>query len=154
MSGWWSRLLGRGRGRGADGADPVNGIGGGRGPSDAVEAEPQPDRSGELDESARLDEVDGIDEIDAVVLPDEDSLDLHPFRPRDVADVVRAFVDDAWDRGRRELRIVHGRGIGTQRGIVRAVLSRDPRVAALSDAPGNWGATIVHLGEATEGRET
>jgi dsDNA-specific endonuclease/ATPase MutS2 len=82
---------------------------------------------------------------DSVVLPITDTLDLHFFQPRDTADVVRAFLDEAWSQGLRELRLVHGRGIGTQRNIVRQVLASDQRVRSFADAPGNWGATVVEL---------
>jgi dsDNA-specific endonuclease/ATPase MutS2 len=89
-------------------------------------------------------------EPDVVDLPITDTLDLHTFLPREVADVVRDYLDAAWEQGLRELRIVHGRGIGVQREIVRKVLERDPRVRAFHDAPpeaGGWGATLVSLGE-------
>ena len=77
-----------------------------------------------------------------------DVLDLHPFRPRDVADVVRDYLDEAHARGLRRLRIIHGRGVGVQRRTVRTLLERDPRVEAFGDAPleaGGWGATWVTL---------
>jgi dsDNA-specific endonuclease/ATPase MutS2 len=98
-----------------------------------------------------LDELDdGDDEPDVVELPITDTLDLHTFLPKEVADVVRDYLDAAWEKGLRELRIVHGRGIGVQREIVRKVLERDPRVRAFRDAPpeaGGWGATLVSLGD-------
>jgi dsDNA-specific endonuclease/ATPase MutS2 len=91
------------------------------------------------------------DDLEGVVeLPITDTLDLHTFLPREVADVVRDYLDAAWEKGLRELRIVHGRGIGVQREIVRKVLERDPRVRIFHDAPpeaGGWGATLVTLGE-------
>lgn len=82
--------------------------------------------------------------LDAVALPITDTLDLHTFPPRDVADLVREWIGEARAAGFREVRIIHGRGIGVQREIVRAVLGRDPRVAEFGDAPpesGGWGAT-------------
>ncbi len=85
---------------------------------------------------------------EAVELPITDVLDLHSFRPAEVADVVRDYLDAAWDKGLRALRIIHGRGIGVQRQTVRTLLSRDPRVEAFGDAPpeaGGWGATWVRL---------
>jgi len=81
-------------------------------------------------------------------VPIEDALDLHTFSPRDVASVVTEYLDAAAARGFREVRLIHGRGIGTQRQIVRGVLSRHPRVVDFSDAPperGGWGATVVRL---------
>ena len=83
-----------------------------------------------------------------VELPITDVLDLHSFRPAEVADVVRDYLDAAWEKGLRELRIIHGRGIGVQRQTVRTLLSRDPRVTGFGDAPaeaGGWGATWVRL---------
>jgi len=83
-----------------------------------------------------------------VELPITDVLDLHSFRPAEVADVVRDYLDAAWEKGLRELRIIHGRGIGVQRQTVRTLLGRDPRVTGFGDAPaeaGGWGATWVRL---------
>lgn len=83
-----------------------------------------------------------------VDLPIDDWIDLHAFAPRDVTDVVASYLEAAHEAGFREVRIVHGRGIGVQREAVRAVLARDPRVASFADAPperGGWGATVVVL---------
>lgn len=83
-----------------------------------------------------------------VELPITDVLDLHSFRPAEVADVVREYLDAAWEKGLRELRIIHGRGIGVQRQTVRTLLTRDPRVTGFGDAlaeAGGWGATWVRL---------
>ncbi|HEX4960721.1 MAG TPA: Smr/MutS family protein [Thermoanaerobaculia bacterium] len=85
---------------------------------------------------------------ETIELPITDVLDLHSFRPAEVADVVRDYLDAAWEKGLRELRIVHGRGIGVQRQTVRTLLGRDPRVTGFGDAPaeaGGWGATWVRL---------
>ena len=88
------------------------------------------------------------DPVEPVELPITDVLDLHSFRPAEVADVVRDYLDAAWEKGLRELRIIHGRGIGVQRQTVRTQLGRDPRVVGFGDAPaeaGGWGATWVRL---------
>jgi dsDNA-specific endonuclease/ATPase MutS2 len=93
-----------------------------------------------------LNDEDGED--DPVALPIEDSLDLHTFAPRDVASVVEEYLIEASARGFREVRVIHGRGIGVQREIVRSVLQRHPLVESFTDAPpdrGGWGATLVHL---------
>ncbi len=77
-----------------------------------------------------------------------DVLDLHTVPPRDVREVVEAYLDEARARGFRFVRIIHGRGIGVQRETVRAVLARTPFVEQFSDAPaeaGGWGATIAIL---------
>ena len=85
---------------------------------------------------------------DPVVLPVEDAIDLHPFLPSETASVVEEYLAAAADSGFREVRIVHGRGVGMQRRIVRAVLARSPLVEEFRDAPperGGWGATVARL---------
>ena len=86
--------------------------------------------------------------IEPIELPITDVLDLHSFRPAEVPDVVREYLEAAWEKGFRELRIIHGKGIGVQRQTVRTLLARDERVEAFGDAPleaGGWGATWVRL---------
>jgi dsDNA-specific endonuclease/ATPase MutS2 len=90
----------------------------------------------------------------AHVLPIEDHLDLHAFRPRDVPEVVRDYLEQALAAGFREVRLIHGRGIGVQRERVRAVLASHPGVESFADAPaarGHWGATLVRLRTAGAG---
>lgn len=103
----------------------------------------------ELDRTDPTDPSDPSDLIDQIIeLPITDVLDLHSFRPREVADVVRDYLDAAYEKGLRELRIIHGKGVGVQRQTVRTLLGRDPRVDAFGDAPleaGSWGATWVRL---------
>lgn len=87
---------------------------------------------------------------DAVRIPIEDAIDLHAFAPRDVREVVLAYLEAAQEAGFTEVRIIHGRGIGAQRASVRAVLERHPGVRAFADAEparGGWGATIAFLHE-------
>lgn len=81
-------------------------------------------------------------------IPITDVFDLHSVRPREVEEVVEAYLEEAHKMGLEALRIIHGRGIGVQRQIVRAVLARTPFVVSFGDAPpgaGGWGATIVTL---------
>ena len=81
-------------------------------------------------------------------VPITDVFDLHTFAPREVKDALEAYLEAALDRGFTALRIIHGRGIGVQREMVRAVLARTPEVIDYRDAPaeaGGWGATIVTL---------
>lgn len=80
------------------------------------------------------------DPADPVRLPIEPVLDLHSFAPRDIKSVVEEYVDAAWAAGLREVRLIHGRGRGVQRGIVQAALDRHPLVAEF------WDATETHLG--------
>ena len=87
-------------------------------------------------------------EDEPIRIPIEDALDLHAFAPRDVASVVADYLDAAHASGFVEVRLIHGRGIGVQRKIVRGVLARHPLVAGYADAPperGGAGATIVRL---------
>jgi dsDNA-specific endonuclease/ATPase MutS2 len=82
-----------------------------------------------------------------VRVPIEDSLDLHSFRPEDVPSVVAEYLDAV--RGKfSEVRLIHGRGLGVQREIVRSLLSRRSDVVSIRDAPedrGGRGATIAVL---------
>ena len=77
-----------------------------------------------------------------------DVFDLHSVPPRDVQAVVEAYLDEAYSRGFTAIRIIHGRGIGVQREIVRNVLRKTDFVLCYSDAPleaGGWGATVATL---------
>jgi DNA-nicking Smr family endonuclease len=79
-------------------------------------------------------------------IPIEDALDLHAFAPRDIPSVVDEYVTAAWDRGLREVRLIHGRGRGVQRGIVQQALERHPLVVEFWDAPEtHLGATVARL---------
>ena len=81
-------------------------------------------------------------------IPITDVFDLHTVQPREVAVAVEAYLEEAYRLGLKSVRIIHGRGIGVQREIVRAVLGRTPFVIAFSDGPpeaGGWGATIARL---------
>ncbi len=83
-----------------------------------------------------------------VRIPITDVFDLHSVPPRDLKPVVEAYLEEAHRLGFRVLRIIHGRGIGVQREIVRSVLARTEFVESFRDAPaeaGGWGATIVDL---------
>ena len=83
-----------------------------------------------------------------VRIPVGDVFDLHSVPPCDVKDVVEAYLEEAHKLGLKALRIIHGRGIGVQREMVRAVLARTDFVLDFRDAPaaaGGWGATIVTL---------
>ena len=123
--GWLSRLLGRPTSRAID-----------RSEGREVGSEPEAEPEGE------------VVEPEAVELPIEDSIDLHPFQPREIKEVVASYLDEAWERGFSEVRIIHGRGIGQQRQTVRKVLERDPRVVSFADAGperGGWGATLARF---------
>ncbi|MDQ3746442.1 MAG: Smr/MutS family protein [Acidobacteriota bacterium] len=77
-----------------------------------------------------------------------DVFDLHTIRPHDVRAVVEEYLLEARHKGFRVVRIIHGKGVGVQREIVRSVLARTPFVERFADAPpdaGGWGATVAHL---------
>ncbi len=77
-----------------------------------------------------------------------DSLDLHSFNPKDIRSVVEAYLPEALKKGFPIVRIIHGKGVGVQREIVRKVLSETDFVRKFKNAPefsGSWGATIVEL---------
>jgi len=79
-------------------------------------------------------------------VPIEGTLDLHAFAPRDVKSVVEEYVSEAHARGLREVRLIHGRGTGVQRGIVQSVLEKHPLVTSFHDAPeSHLGATVAML---------
>jgi DNA-nicking Smr family endonuclease len=89
-----------------------------------------------------------MDPSEPVHLPIEDSLDLHAFAPKDVRPVVDEYLKEAAARGFREVRLIHGRGIGAQRASVQSLLVGHPLVLRFFDAPperGGWGATVVML---------
>ena len=83
-----------------------------------------------------------------VVLPVGDVLDLHPFRPKDIPSVVEEFLEECRRSGIRQVRLIHGKGAGVQRAIIRSLLDKNPSVISFEDAPvdaGSWGATIARL---------
>ena len=83
-------------------------------------------------------------------LPIDGTLDLHTFRPADAADVVSDWLEACAEAGLREVRVVHGKGIGALRRTVQAALERHPLVVSFRTAGedgGGWGATLVTLRE-------
>ncbi len=83
---------------------------------------------------------------DPVRIPIEAELDLHAFAPKDIASVVSEYIDAAVRAGLSEVRLVHGRGRGVQRGIVQATLDRHGGVLEFWDDPeAHLGATIARL---------
>lgn len=82
--------------------------------------------------------------MEPVELPIEDTIDLHSFQPREVADVVEEYLFQALLKGYREVRIIHGKGIGVQRQIVRSVLKNHAQVVSFRDAM-DHGSTLVTL---------
>jgi hypothetical protein len=114
----------------------------GRSPADPLEPE-----------EAAEDPTDALgsnDADDPVEIPIEDFIDLHPFSPKDIPRVVEDYLEAAYEAGFREVRLIHGRGIGVQRERVRSVLAKHPLVVSFQDATperGGWGATLAFLSE-------
>jgi len=114
----------------------------------AVLGMPAPKGGGASEERASGEDAAPADPAAVVELPIEDWIDLHNFSPRDIPGVVEDYLPAAHERGFREVRLIHGRGIGVQRERVRSVLAEHPLVAEFHDAPpgrGGWGATIARL---------
>jgi len=83
-----------------------------------------------------------------VRLPIEDALDLHAFAPREVPSVVEEYLVQCRQAGLLEVRLIHGKGTGAQRAVIRRFLRTLPDVLSFADAPsqaGGWGATLVRL---------
>ena len=81
-------------------------------------------------------------------LPITGELDLHTFDPRDLGELIPAYLDECLARGLREVRIIHGKGTGTLRRTVHALLARYPKAVSVrqgDETSGSWGATIVTL---------
>ena len=81
-------------------------------------------------------------------LPITGELDLHPFRPQDLGDLVPEYLAECRARGILEVRVVHGKGRGQVARSVHAFLRRLPEVESFSLASGHyggWGATFVRL---------
>jgi len=102
------------------------------------------DRTEKLSDSRQLDSPFG----EPVVLPLEDSIDLHAFHPKDIPSIVEEYLAQCKEAGIHEVRIIHGRGKGIQRKIVQSILENHPGVLSFKDAAaeaGGWGATVVVL---------
>ncbi len=85
---------------------------------------------------------------DPVIIEFRDVIDIHSIPAKQTRAVVEDYLEEAGRRGVRFVRIIHGKGVGVQREIVRSILERSPSVADFRDAPaeaGGWGATIVTM---------
>jgi DNA-nicking Smr family endonuclease len=86
--------------------------------------------------------------MDPIVVPIDGVLDLHTFAPGESEGVLQDYIGACLEADIYDLRIIHGKGSGTMRARVHALLKRDPRVHLFKDAPsdaGGWGATLVAL---------
>ena len=97
-----------------------------------------------------------MDDQEPVAIPITDTLDLHPFRPGEVADVAREYLIEAHALGLEQVRLIHGRGIGVQRERIRALLRELDFVLDFQDADpsgGGWGSTVVLLAPNSQHRK-
>ena len=86
--------------------------------------------------------------MEPIQIPIEDVLDLHTFRPQDIADLLENYFDECIKTGIFSVRVIHGKGKGIQKKQVRRILQKNPQVKSFKDAPpeaGGWGATLVEL---------
>ncbi len=93
-------------------------------------------------------EDEGQDVPEIVELPIDGTLDLHTFSPSDIKDLVPAYIDECIGRDILQVRIIHGKGTGTLRRIVRSILDANPHVVRYwheEGTGGGWGATVVAL---------
>jgi DNA-nicking Smr family endonuclease len=92
-----------------------------------------------------------------IQLPIDGVLDLHTFSPREVKDLVLEYLAACQERGIYQVRIIHGKGIGSLRRTVHALLASHPQVSSFTlDHPeyGGWGATLVFLRQPDRGATT
>jgi dsDNA-specific endonuclease/ATPase MutS2 len=115
-------------------------------------AERREREAGAREETEDETDVDPFDPFpEPVRLEITDVFDLHAIAPRDVKRVVEEYIREARLKGFRSVRIIHGKGVGVQREVVRSILARTPFVARWTDAPaeaGGWGATVVFFSRA------
>lgn len=98
--------------------------------------------------------IKDMDDLQAVEIPIDGVLDLHAFSPKDVKTLVPDYLQECRQRGIAEVRIIHGKGTGTLRRTVHALLARMEMVAEFrlaDETGGGWGATLVTLRAAGKG---
>jgi dsDNA-specific endonuclease/ATPase MutS2 len=86
--------------------------------------------------------------MEPIIIPIQDVLDLHTFRPQDISDLLQTYFDECLKAGIFSVRVIHGKGRGIQKRQVQRILQKDRRVKSFKDAPpeaGGWGATLVEL---------
>lgn len=108
--------------------------------------QPAPDPESKPDPDGDMDPINPFP--DPIDVPITDVIDLHTIPPRDVSRVVKEYLYQAHESGFRSVRIIHGKGIGVQRDMVRTILAKTEFVADWTDAPpiaGGLGATIVRF---------
>ena len=95
-------------------------------------------------------------EDEIIHYPVEDSIDLHTFRPGEVKELLKDYLEAAGEKGFEEVRIIHGKGTGTLRRMVHSVLESHPLVISFREGTpeaGGWGATIALLRTGKKAKE-
>jgi DNA-nicking Smr family endonuclease len=85
---------------------------------------------------------------DPIEFPIDGILDLHTFRPNEIKDLIPEYLSLCREKGILQVRIIHGKGSGTLKRTVQAILQKIPEVASFQPAGeevGGWGATMVIL---------
>ena len=101
----------------------------------------------EMEDPEPANEAAGDDE-GVTELPIDGTLDLHTFRPGDIKQLIPDYLAACLERNILYVRIVHGKGTGTLRRSVHAILERLEDVESFTAAgmgAGGWGATLVTL---------
>jgi DNA-nicking Smr family endonuclease len=91
---------------------------------------------------------ENVNTDDAVEIPIDGTLDLHTFSPREVRELLPAYMEECRARGIYEIRVIHGKGTGALRETVHSILRKMPGIdsfALAGESGGNWGATMVQL---------
>ena len=90
-------------------------------------------------------------EDNPIRVPINGTLDLHTFHPKEVKELVPDYIEACREKGIFKIRIIHGKGTGTLREIVRSILKKHPAVIDFhheGGTGGGWGATVVELKKA------
>ena len=87
------------------------------------------------------------DDDTPVEIPITDTFDLHPFQPKEIQDVAREYLLEAHARGFRQVRLIHGRGIGVQRERIRSLLAGLDFIEGFEDADSSRGSTVILLAQ-------
>ncbi len=84
---------------------------------------------------------------DPVEQPIDGILDLHTFSPDEVKDLLPEYLAACLEKNICQIRIIHGKGTGTLRNMVRTILERSPLVESFrtDNEGGGWGVTIATL---------
>ena len=83
-----------------------------------------------------------------VRIPINGTLDLHHFKPSEVADLVVQYIYECMDKEIHSIRLIHGKGTGTLRETVHSTLRKIPEVSTFrlaDETGGGWGSTLVEL---------